>query len=168
MTLQLEGVAARLPELIARYREELVDVAAAGLEAAESGLARWSRDPDEGNAAIERAMADETAPYALALGDPLHGATPAPPPSPATVVAADGSTIAPDRYAAVRCFVVNVGWAVLPYGTPGEPALDSAVEAGLDRDLLGDGDELMPAPRGLGVRLLRDVRELEVGGGSRS
>ena len=68
MTLQLEGVAARLPDLVARYRDELVDVAAAGLAAAEFGLARWDRDPEAGNAAIERAMVDEAAPYALAFG----------------------------------------------------------------------------------------------------
>jgi hypothetical protein len=74
-----------------------------------------------------------------------------------TVVAADGSSIGPDRYAPVHCYVVNVGVAVLPYGTPAVPSLSAKALAGptLDPDSLD-----LP---GGAVNLLRDVMELETG-----
>ena len=161
MTLRMETVAAELPALVARHRETRA-AAAEAIAGARAALREWSADPEAARARIERALARQAAPYALAEEDP-DAAFSAPARAPVTVVAVDGSSIAPDRFATVRCYVINIGHARLPYGVPIPPALDAVAEVGLDRDLLADAADLRQAPRGLATRLLRDVRELERG-----
>jgi hypothetical protein len=56
----------------------------------------------------------------------LSGAFPPPvPPDDFTVVAADGSSIPPDRHSPVRFYVINTGHAVLTYGRNPDANLDS-------------------------------------------
>lgn len=56
----------------------------------------------------------------------LSGAFPAPaPPDDFSVVAADGSSIPPDRHSPVRFYVINTGHAVLTYGRNPDAHLDS-------------------------------------------
>jgi hypothetical protein len=56
----------------------------------------------------------------------LSGAFPAPvPPHDFSVVAADGSSIPPDRHSPVRFYVINTGHAVLTYGRNPDANLDS-------------------------------------------
>lgn len=157
MTLRLEAVAARLPAVVAGYRARL-EATAASERAASETLARWASDPEAANAAIAAAMGEDPRPFALATGDAPDAAFPAPPFTPMTVAGVDGSSIDPDRFAAAPCFVVNAGWAVLPYGVGGEAALDSTAVIGP----AGAGDEDSDLLAG-GIALLRDVRELEAG-----
>lgn len=161
MTLRMETVAAELSALIARH-EETRAAAGAAIEEARAALRQWSDDPVAASARIERALAGLAVPYALAEDDPA-ATFPAPPPGPVTVVAADGSSITPDRFSTVRCYAINIGHAVLPYGVGGEPSLEAVAEVGLDADLLEGAGDMRQAPRGLATRLLRDVRELERG-----
>ena len=56
----------------------------------------------------------------------LSGAFPSPaPPDDFSVVAADGSSIPPDRHSPVRFYVINTGHAVLTYGRNPDANLDS-------------------------------------------
>ena len=130
MTLRMETVAAELPALIARHEETRAATGAA-IEGARAALRRWSDDPVATAARIEQALAGRAVPYALAEDDPA-AAFPAPAPGPVTVVAADGSSITPDRFSTVRCYAINIGHAVLSYGLDVEPSLDAAAEVGLD------------------------------------
>lgn len=162
MTLRMDTVAAELPALIARH-EETRAAAGAAIEGARGALRHWSEDPDAAAARIEQALAGRAVPYALVQeGDPA-ATFPTPAPGPVTVVAADGSSITPDRFSTVRCYAINTGHAQLPYGTAVEPSLGATAEVGLDGDLLGGAADMRQAPRGLATRLLRDVRELERG-----
>ncbi len=162
MTMRMDTVAAGLPALIERHEETRM-AAAAALEGARGTLRQWGRDPEAASARIEQALRAQAIPYARALdGDPA-AAFPVPALAPVTVVAVDGSSITPDRFATVRCYALNIGHVRLPYGVAVEPTLGAIAEVGLDRDLLAGAGEMRLAPRGLATRLLRDVRELERG-----
>jgi hypothetical protein len=117
----------------------------------------------EGDAEIARKMAEDQRPFALSSSEGVNSVHAAPKADPATVVAADGSSIAPDRFAPVPCYVINTGFVSLPYGVAGDPILGAEALVG-PRSLLvaseDDGSEATDA-RGLGVELLRDVAELE-------
>lgn len=165
MTLRLDLVAGQLAAVVERHRAALEE-AAATADAALEALRAWAADPEAGNDAIRTAMEGSVQPYALA--SPLErpdGCYRAPPAEACTVVAADGSSIGPDRFAAVPCWVVNVGAVALPYGVGGEPLLESRPRVGPtfagEASEGGDApDEAAAAVRG-GVTLLRDVMELE-------
>ncbi len=162
MTLRMDQVSEKLPGVVARYREQL-DAWEAGLAAAAGTLAAWDADQAEGNARIETAMAENPRPYATAFREPPALARDVPPFAPVTVVAADGSSIEPDRFAAVQCFVVNTGTVALPYGTGDETALFAEASIG-PRRLPDEGEdhgreEL--GPFSWGVNLHRDVAELD-------
>ena len=167
MTLRMEAVAAALPALLERHAETRLAAGAAVTEA-RAALGRWSDDPAAARARIEAALRGRAVPHALPLdeagGDPA-AVFPASALPPLTVVAVDGSSIAPDRFAAAGCYVINTGYARLSYDGSVETALGSDPETGLDRDLFAadGGGEMRRAPRGLAVNLLRDVRELERG-----
>lgn len=165
MTLRLEQVAGQLPGLVARYKQQL-EAMNRGIDAAEAAAREWAQDPEAGNRRIEQAMANTKEPYATVY----HGESPAaaydPPPfEPVTVVAADGSNIEPDRFAAVQCYVLNTGAVVLPYGTRTPPSLGSVAAVGPDVPLAESEDEVREdtAARSWGVNLRRDVCELEAG-----
>ncbi len=167
MTLRMDQVVGELPGFIESYREQLAAMDL-GLASAEAALRSWALDPEAGNQRIERAMAASHEPYAVARGESPLGAFGPPERGPVTVVAADGSSIEPDRFAPVQCYVINSGYVVLPYGVPNvEPRLHAQAVLGPEwpspsdsgRD---DGGEETSA-RGWGVSLRRDVHELEVG-----
>ena len=167
MTLRMDQVIGELPGFIESYRDQLAAMDL-GLEVAESALHAWAVDSEAGNRQIERVMADSRDPYAVARDESPLAAFDPPERGPVTVVAADGSSIEPDRFAPVQCYVINSGYVVLPYGVPAvEPRLaaqavlgpELSSPAGSGRD---DGGEETSA-RGWGVSLRRDVHELEVG-----
>lgn len=167
MTLRMDQVVGELPAFIESYRDRIAAMDL-GVELAESALRDWALDPEAGNRQLERVMAESRDPYAIA-GDKSPLATFDPPePGPVTVVAADGSSIEPDRFAPVQCYVINSGYVVLPYGIPAvEPRLDAQAVLGPEFPAGGDqgrddGGEDTSA-RGWGVNLRRDVHELEVG-----
>ncbi len=165
MTLRMEQVLPQLPGMVARWREQLRGMEA-GLRAAEAVLAGWATDPAAGDAAIRAAMARSAEPFAVASEESPGYVAPAPPFRPVTVVSADGSSIEPDRFAAVQCYVVNTGFVVLPYGTSLAADLGSHSELG-PQALEAEGEDDTGAedagPRAWGVSLRRDVRELETG-----
>ncbi|MDE2933646.1 MAG: DNA double-strand break repair nuclease NurA [Chloroflexota bacterium] len=161
MTLRMDTVAAELPALIARH-EETRAAAGAAIENARGALREWSDDPVAASARIEQALGGKAVPYALAEDDPA-ATCPTPSLGPVTVIGVDGSSITPDRFSTVRCYAINIGHALLPYGVAVEPSLDAVAEVGLDGDLLEGSGDMRQAPRGLATRLLRDVRELERG-----
>lgn len=155
VTLRMDQVARQLPSVLERYAAGL-DGMRAGLERAGEAMGAWTADELDGDAKISAAMKESPQPYALSHGEP-PGAVFEPGPFEAvTVVAADGSSIDPDRYAAMGCYVINTGYVVLPYGTVGEPTLGAYAHVGPDPDNEPD------VSRG-GVNLLRDVKELECG-----
>ncbi len=161
MTLRMDTVAAELPALIARH-EETRAAAGEAIEGARNALREWSDDPVAASARIEQALGGQAVPYALAEDDPA-ATCPTPSLGPVTVIGVDGSSITPNRFSTVRCYAINIGHALLPYGVPVEPSLDAVAEVGLDGDLLEGSAGMRQAPRGLATRLLRDVRELECG-----
>ncbi len=162
MSLRFELVAEQLAGVIARYRES-VRSAQAAAEAAVRALQGWAADPEAGNRRIAAAMEGTAQPYALAGGESPGAVFDPPPAEPWTVVAADGSSINPDRFAPVPCWVVNVGMVALPYGLPGEPLLESRPTVGPTAAASGEGGDEPEdaAPLRWGINLLRDVMELE-------
>ncbi len=165
MTLRMEQVAAQLPSFLENYRRRLADTAA-GLELAERALAGWAEDRAAGDAAIQAAMQHSPEPYALSFGERPDAGFGAPAPGPVVVVAADGSSIEPDRWAAASCYVINAGFVVLPYGLDQDPEAGSIPEVGppvVAHDGRDDSGAEERTLRGWGVNLRRDARELEVG-----
>lgn len=165
MTLRLEQLAGSLPGFVERYREGL-DEMEAGLHAASSALDAWSADPGAADASIRAFMAGSSEPYALSFGEPPAATFDSAPLGPVTVVAADGSSIEPDRFAPVQCYVINTGFIVLPYGSGQDPEIGSMPEIGPARpghDGRDDSGVEEHTLRGWGVNLRRDVRELELG-----
>jgi hypothetical protein len=157
MTLRMDRVAGGLAGVVAGYRARLERMEAAA-HAADGALATWDADPAGSDALIEQHMRDDPRPFALSAGEPPLAVFEAPPFTPVTVVAADGSSIEADRYAAVPCYVVNVGWVALPYGLGAEPVLDSAAVVGPRAGNVEDEEYLAG-----GINLLRDVAELQKG-----
>jgi hypothetical protein len=165
VTLRMAQVLADLPAVVERYREQLAAMAV-GLDAADAALAAWSRDPATSDRTVHERLADKGIPYALSAGEDPAATFGAPALDPLTVVAADGSSIEPDRFGPVPCYVVNTGYALLPYGTACQPRLGSEPIVGPPGAWHDDGDDPgdeAPAARGFGVNLVRDVRELEMG-----
>lgn len=163
MTLRMERVLGQLPAVVAAYAEGL-RAAEAGLRAAESAIAAWGADLEAGDRAIADQMANSSEPYALSFGERTDAAFPAPPFDRATVIGVDGSSIEPDRFAPAQCYVVNTGFAVLPYGVPGAAVLDSLPRVGPrapEGDAGEDTGEPEAGPAAWGVNLRRDVAELE-------
>lgn len=70
----------------------------------------------------------------------LTGTTPLPErPAQITVIAADGSQIFPDRHEVASCFLINIGYVVIHYGTGERPVLASRPELFYrDEDLYGE------------------------------
>jgi hypothetical protein len=164
MTLRMEQVLPEMRAVIKGHVQQL-DAIARGLDAAQSRLESWAADPAATNSRILAAMAESPRPFALCAHEPATFALDPPPVRPVIVVAADGSSIAPDRFSPVPCYVINTGYVSLPYGTLSAVAMGAEATVGPKSLLLAaedDGTEAVDA-RGFGVELLRDVLELERG-----
>jgi len=72
--------------------------------------------------------------------DNCHQASP--PPKDFTVLATDGSQIDIDRHRPVRCYLINIGWAVLSYGASPNAVLDSSPR------LYSEDEDMVIAPAG--------------------
>ncbi len=97
---------------------------------------------------------------ALPGNEPLDAAFPLPPlPQDATVLAADGSQINPDRHASVDYCLVNVGAIQMRYGSP-----ESPVTTVRSRLIYEDSEMYTPAGRITErlVALRRDLRERQL------
>jgi hypothetical protein len=122
MALNFQQVFERLREigLGARARQETQN---ALRKRARSLFEDWADKPEELNAKLERArQADPSLRCAIPLAERLDASTPPPPgQKSATLLAADGSQIAPDRHAAVLFSLVNVGAIVMQAGSGQAP-----------------------------------------------
>jgi hypothetical protein len=122
MALNFQQVFERLREigLGARARQETQN---ALRKRARSLFEDWADKPEELNAKLERArQADPSLRCAIPLAERLDTSTPPPAgQKSATLLAADGSQIAPDRHAAVLFSLVNVGAIVMHAGSGQAP-----------------------------------------------
>ncbi|MFN0096719.1 MAG: DNA double-strand break repair nuclease NurA [Dehalococcoidia bacterium] len=162
MTLRMEQVVAELAGVVERAKAQQ-DALAAAVERGREALGRWAADPAEANARIQERMKESAAPFALATEESPLLRKAAPPRPPVTVVAADGSSIEPDRFAPVSCYVVNVGFVSLPYGVTGPVVMQSEAVVGPREPIVAgedDGSDGVEG-RGMGVNLARDTGELE-------
>jgi hypothetical protein len=118
MALNFQQVFERLREigLGARVRQETQN---AKRKRARSLFEDWADKSEQLNAKLERArQADPSLRCAIPLAERLDASTPPPAgQKSATLLAADGSQIAPDRHAAVLFSLVNVGAIVIQAGS---------------------------------------------------
>jgi hypothetical protein len=93
--------------------------------------------------------------------EPLRTAVPAPPlPPDVTVVATDGSSIDLDRHGLAQCYLINVGGAVIRYGSHPDAALTSCATLYYrDEDLYLDGDGARVPVHGALVDVKRSLAE---------
>lgn len=100
--------------------------------------------------------ADPNIRCALPLDEPLGSSHPKPDSvTQATLIAADGSQINPDRHAAVQFGLVNVGAIIMKLNSGEAPQIDTESELLFGDDLLPNG---IPMSDGM-VALRRDLRE---------
>jgi len=100
---------------------------------------------------VERARAyDHALRCALPAGENLDARHPLPEPAPATLIAADGSQIAPDRHAPARYALVNLGAVVLADGA--DPAVSTQSELTFDQDCADWTDGYVALRRDLAER----------------
>ena len=85
---------------------------------------RWGADWEELATKIARSRTSWLLP--AGLSEPLDRRYPLPPrPSTLSVAATDGSQIFPDRHEIANCFLINIGYILLPYGTGERPLMSS-------------------------------------------
>jgi hypothetical protein len=93
---------------------------------------------------------------ALPISEPLDAHLPPPPlPQEATILAADGSQIAPDRHAAVDFCLINVGAIKMHQGLVEAPSLTVMSRLFYDEDLYTAGGLITDAT----LALIRDLNE---------
>jgi NurA domain len=160
MTLDLLQVA---PQVQAMAQEDCVrrrtlawrrDVAVSLMEA-------WDARLDE-----LRLLVQQEQPWLVAEPlEPLRAAVPAPAvPPDVTVVATDGSSIDLDRHGLAQCYLINVGGAVIRYGSHPDAALTSCATLYYrDEDLYLDGDGARVPVQGTLVDLKRTLAEQQRG-----
>ncbi len=163
MTLDLVHVAEQLPALIERLTEER-DRTAHRRDTALDRLSACAAAPEAWRSRIEAAVTRW--PLALPLAEDAAAGHRAPARPPAYgALAVDGSHIDVDRHAPARCYVLNLGWSAIFYGSGHPPVLDSRAElqpstgalTAQDPDDASREDQI----RGEVLSLLRGVRELE-------
>jgi hypothetical protein len=117
----------------------------------------WAEKTDELNAKLERArQADPSLRCAIPLPGSLAAARdPGPAPANLTLIAADGSQIAPDRHAALLYSLVNVGAIVLQTGSGRAPAISTDSHLLFDDELFTETGALTPEA----LELQRDIAE---------
>ena len=105
---QVERMAVTLPDIVPA--RQLADAQAFFRQADLDLLRKKLRQREQGRAKIPWLVAEPV--------NTLQKITPVPPtPSDLSVATSDGSVIFPDRHSPVRYFVVNIGYAVLTYGS---------------------------------------------------
>lgn len=85
---------------------------------------RWAEEWEGLSVKIERSRTSWLLP--TGLSEPFNRVYPLPPrPAILSVAATDGSQIYPDRHEIAGCFLINIGYILLPYGTGQRPLLSS-------------------------------------------
>ncbi len=132
---------------------------AVALEEAERRLNRASEDWE---ALQERIQGSNSSWYLAGLCEPPNHTAPAQDPVlPCTVIATDGSQIVADRHDSAFCYVLNVGRAVIRYGTGERATLASRPKLYTpDEDMLeSKGEQEGISPRRLAIK--RFMAEME-------
>lgn len=97
------------------------------IDLARSEIARW--DADEWQTLANRIASSRTSWLIARPSGPLTDTFPRPDrPPKITVIAADGSQIFPDRHEVASCYLINIGYVVIHYGTGERPVLASRPE----------------------------------------
>ncbi|MSQ15483.1 MAG: DNA double-strand break repair nuclease NurA [Dehalococcoidia bacterium] len=138
MGLKLADVAQQLPSIAGRIQEE-------------QGMRRTQ---------LDRAMSH------IREGDPdFQGFSPPSSPAEYTVIATDGSQIDLDRNVSAGCYLINVGWAIISYGTEPGASLDKRADIRLANEgSLGHqegDDEHQEARDKLNIGLIRSLGEFQ-------
>jgi hypothetical protein len=120
-------------------------------------LADWAKDADALRAKVDAAkQADPTLRCAVPLNEPLDAHYPAPATViEATVIAADGSQIHPDRHDAIQFGLINVGAILMKHGADQAPQIFTESALLYGEELLLNG---APLSEGM-VALRRDLAE---------
>jgi hypothetical protein len=156
MTLDLVQVAPQL-QAMAQETGARRRTLALRREAALAVMAAWDARLDE-----LRLLVQQEQPWLVAEPlQPLRAAYPAPPvPPDVTVVATDGSSIDLDRHGLVPCYLINVGAAVIRYGSRPSAALTArATLYYRDEDLYLDDAAARVPVQGALVDLKRTLAE---------
>ncbi|NLG70925.1 MAG: DNA double-strand break repair nuclease NurA [Chloroflexi bacterium] len=99
---------------------------------------------------------DPTLRCALPVQEPLNAAVPLPELPPiATIIAADGSQINPDRNAPVDYCLINVGAIQMVHGLPDPPAITLKSDLFYDEEMFTDAGTITEGM----LALMRDLRE---------
>jgi len=126
MAINFQQVMQRIREIGmgARQRSEHL---ASVRENARTILAAWASRREELNERLERVLRyDSTFRSAIPRNQPLNASFPATPlPGNTTLIAADGSQVAPDRHASVLFSLVNVGAIVMQPGSSQAPLIQA-------------------------------------------
>jgi len=120
-------------------------------------LNKYASELDALRSKVDAAKAiDQNIRCALPLDEPLASSYPKPDSDiQATLIAADGSQINPDRHAAIQFSLVNVGAITMRLNSGEAPKIDTESELLFGEDLLPNG---FPLSEGM-VALKRDVAE---------
>jgi hypothetical protein len=87
--------------------------------------------------------------------EPLNASIPQPPaPIRATILAADGSQITPDRHAAVYFGLINVGAICMQHGSPDAPAIKTTSRLFYDEEVIELTDATLALKRDLNERAM--------------
>ncbi|NKB71558.1 MAG: hypothetical protein GKR89_31175 [Candidatus Latescibacteria bacterium] len=93
------------------------------LARAQKELKRWGPGWEELAVKLERSRTSWLLPL---IGDPLNSSYPCPQrPEYISVAATDGSQIFPDRHEISSCYLINIGYILLHYGTGEKPLMSS-------------------------------------------
>lgn len=126
MAINFQQVMERIREigLGARQRRENLESLR---QKAETILGEWASRGDELNDKLDHALRfDSTLRCAIPLGDPLDARfEPVPASSEVSLIAADGSQVAPDRHASVLFSLVNVGAIIMQPGSDQAPFIQT-------------------------------------------
>lgn len=126
-------------------------------EKAQALLESWSDDFDRLKKRVQQAQFyDPSLRCALPIAEPLNASFDKPDlPPAATLIAADGSQIAPDRHAEVLYCLVNVGGITMQMGTPRPPSMCVESQLYYDDQLFSGSGILTEAA----LALSRDLAE---------
>lgn len=123
-------------------------------ELAQKLLETYSSELDALRAKVDSAkQADANIRCAVPLDETLASHHPAPDPVPATLIAADGSQIVPNRHEALQYYVINVGAIAMQLGSGNTPEVETDTEL----KVLDDFDDTHYSDSQ--VALMRDVAE---------
>jgi hypothetical protein len=156
MPINFQQVYARIRE-IAAGADETKRTLEERRALARNFLAAYANELDYLQQKVQAAVAvDSNLRCAVPLDEPLTATFPAPPPvADATVIAADGSQINPDRHSSIQFSIINVGVIIMKLHSGQAPEICVETEMLYGDDLISNGN---PISDGM-VAMRRDISE---------